>query len=233
MSLFALAVISPLVSSALDGNQTNLTDDRIEKQSQIASENLPNQAPPAVTIEKSTRFPIVLDSVINSEKSRDGDKISAHLSEDFVVGDVTVLPAGSKIEGRIIKFEDVGPPMRILMELKFDSIKIVDKMPLSLSAEVAVGATECYVRCGLKGISIPVSRAGSGLPSGLPPARKVFINPNNIRVNVMVGDDIRHAHFAMDSRILLANDLIKIELKQGDVFKIQLKENLAVPNSKL
>ncbi|HLW54587.1 MAG TPA: BON domain-containing protein [Candidatus Angelobacter sp.] len=64
--------------------------------------------PQPVTVPSGTQISIRLDSELNSETAQVGDMFRGSISTPIAVGDITVIPIGSLVEGRVIDVKSAG-----------------------------------------------------------------------------------------------------------------------------
>lgn len=72
------------------------------------------------TIYKSTVIPVKLDTELSSNESRQGDKFTASL--DATTGVYANLPAGTKVEGRVVTAKKQSEGQPGMLELSFDRL---------------------------------------------------------------------------------------------------------------
>lgn len=63
---------------------------------------------PAMTIPAGTRIPLSLKQAISTKTAREGDPVYAETSFPFVVNDHVVVPAGTYIQGKILRAQRGG-----------------------------------------------------------------------------------------------------------------------------
>jgi type F conjugative transfer system protein TrbI len=61
----------------------------------------PSLASREITVPAGTILPLVLDSYIASDQSRNEDPVRAHVRRNVVIGDLIVIPAGSAVSGYV------------------------------------------------------------------------------------------------------------------------------------
>lgn len=108
-------------ASQNDGDVTTTSTANVPQDSNPANNSASQSAaappPPApvappppvpVTIASGTQLNIRLDSELNSETAQVGDLFRASVSTPIVVGDTTVIPIGTLVEGRVVDVKSAG-----------------------------------------------------------------------------------------------------------------------------
>src|ERR1022692_4434170 len=67
-----------------------------------------DESKPALTIPAGTRIPLSLKQAISTKTAREGDPVYAETSFPFVVNDHVVVPAGTYIQGKIMRAQRGG-----------------------------------------------------------------------------------------------------------------------------
>lgn len=90
-----------------------------------------------VMVPASTTFPAVSMSPLSTEFSHLGDSVTFYLGSDFYYGTSLIAPAGSKINGTIIRLKRGGIPNRHgQMQIKFTNIVTPMGMQIPVSASL-------------------------------------------------------------------------------------------------
>jgi hypothetical protein len=95
--LEAILVLSSAVLLAGCEVSSDSTSAKEGKQSEL----LRVLKPDPITIPEGATFPLLLETAISSATSNSGDLVMARLAEDVRVGEKVVVPAGSKVRGRV------------------------------------------------------------------------------------------------------------------------------------
>jgi hypothetical protein len=123
----ALGTIVPLIATAgLFGCQT--TQDQANAteaaKTQSANTSTPKSNwPKMVTIPAGTTLLVSLDTPLRTDVNKSGDSFRAHLSEAVRVDQMTVLPSGTEVRGRLTLVEEPHRTSgRAQMTLAFDQV---------------------------------------------------------------------------------------------------------------
>jgi type IV secretory pathway VirB10-like protein len=83
-----------------------------------------------------TRLLVELDRGVGTDRSRVGDRVSARLSDDVVVGRRVMLPAGTRVLGEVVESQRAGRFGRSRLSLAFDRAVLRDGTSLDIDAGV-------------------------------------------------------------------------------------------------
>ena len=119
-----------------------------------------------------TKFPIVMDTAVDSDTSQEGDEFSARTTEDLTIDGENLVPAGSIIKGRIAS---LNAPRHLnrsgSVALKFDTITTPDNRQIPLVANLVARGGVVHAKRGLKDIAIDATEftlpTAAGLGIGL------------------------------------------------------------------
>ena len=89
-------------------NKTGESAAAEEKKAEPKAEPAKPAPPPAMKIPAGTTLGVTLSQSLDSGKNNAGDKFTANLSDDLVVGGKTVLKKGTPIEGKVVSAEGAG-----------------------------------------------------------------------------------------------------------------------------
>jgi hypothetical protein len=85
----------------------------------------PPPPPPPVVIPAGTMLTVTLDQTVNSKTANNGDLFAASLAEPITVGGSSVLPAGTKVYGTIVRAQSAGRfKGNALLQLTLDSVRL-------------------------------------------------------------------------------------------------------------
>lgn len=93
----------PQTSNSSNSSADNASSASVPSPAQVAP-----APPPPVTVPSGTQFSIRLDSELSSETAQVGDLFRASISSPVVVGDTTVIPLGTLVEGRVVDVKSAG-----------------------------------------------------------------------------------------------------------------------------
>jgi hypothetical protein len=183
----------------------------------------------ARVVPSGTKFPIVMDTAVDSDTSQEGDEFSARTSEDLSIDGQTVVPAGSIIKGRIAA---LNAPRRLnrtgSVALKFDTITTPDNRQIPLVANLVAHGGVVHARRGLKDIAIDATEftlpAVAGLGIGLIAGTKS--SSIGAGGGAVIGAGVG---VVVGAAILLAKKGKKIDVRPGDELKVELAEDLRMP----
>lgn len=191
-----------------------------------------------------TKIPIIMDTAVDSDTSQEGDEFAARTSEDLSIDGSTVVPAGSIIKGRIAQLNAPKHMNRSgSVGLKFDSITTPDNRSIPIVANLVARGGVVHARRGLKdiafdtgavalptivGVAVGALAAGSGNNNNNNSGSN---NNNNSKIGrgggAMIGAGVG---LAVGVAILLSKKGKKVEVRPGDELKIELAEELRMPN---
>ena len=97
----------PTANGSQDPNSSNNSPDNSARASAPPAPVAP-APPPPITVPSGTQLSIRLDSALNSETSQVGDLFRGAISTPVVIGDTTVLPLGTLVEGRVVDVKSAG-----------------------------------------------------------------------------------------------------------------------------
>jgi hypothetical protein len=190
-----------------------------------------------------TKIPIIMDTAVDSDTSQEGDEFAARTSEDLCIDGSTVVPAGSIIKGRIAQLNSPKALNRSgSVGMKFDSITTPDQRSIPLVANLVARGGVVHAKRGLKdlafdtgAVSLPLlAGLGIGALAGGSNSNNNGNNGNNNNNNnsigraggAMIGAGVG---LAVGIAILLAKKGKKVEVRPGDELKIELAEELKMP----
>lgn len=188
-----------------------------------------------------TKIPIIMDTAVDSDTSQEGDEFAARTSEDLSIDGSTIVPAGSIIKGRIAQLNSPKHLNRSgSVGLKFDTITTPDNRSIPIVANLVARGGVVHARRGLKdiafdtgavalptlvGLGVGALAAGSGNNNNSSSSN----NNNSISRagGAMIGAGVG---IAVGVAILLSKKGKKVEVRPGDELKIELAEELRMPN---
>ncbi len=188
-----------------------------------------------------TKIPIVMDTAVDSDTSQEGDEFSARTSEDLSIDGSTVVPAGSIIKGRIAQLNSPRALNRSgSVGLKFDTITTPDQRQIPIVANLVARGGVVHARRGLKdvafdtgAVTLPMlAGVGIGFLAGNSGTNSNGVNNNNSNNKIgrgggaLIGAGVG---IAVGVAILLSKKGKKVEVKPGDELKIELAEDLRMP----
>ncbi len=187
-----------------------------------------------------TKIPIIMDTAVDSDTSQEGDEFAARTSEDLCIDGSTVVPAGSIIKGRIAQLNSPKALNRSgSVGMKFDSITTPDQRSIPLVANLVARGGVVHAKRGLKdlafdtgAVSLPLlAGLGIGALAGGSSNNNNGTNNNNDNSigragGAMIGAGVG---LAVGIAILLAKKGKKVEVRPGDELKIELAEELKMP----
>jgi hypothetical protein len=188
-----------------------------------------------------TKIPIIMDTAVDSDTSQEGDEFAARTSEDLSIDGSTIVPAGSIIKGRIAQ---LNAPKHLnrsgSVGLKFDTITTPDNRSIPIVANLVARGGVVHARRGLKDIAFDTGAVALptlvGLGVGALAAGSGNNNNNgssndNSSISraggAMIGAGVG---IAVGVAILLSKKGKKVEVRPGDELKIELAEELRMPN---
>ncbi len=184
-----------------------------------------------------TKIPIVMDTAVDSDTSQEGDEFSARTSEDLSIDGSTVVPAGSIIKGRIAQLNSPRALNRSgSVGLKFDTITTPDQRQIPIVANLVARGGVVHARRGLKDIAFDTGAvtlptlAGVGIGFLAGNSTSNSTTSTSTRVGrgggALIGAGVG---VAVGIAILLSKKGKKVEVKPGDELKIELAEDLRMP----
>ncbi|MBX9667054.1 MAG: hypothetical protein K2X93_05510 [Candidatus Obscuribacterales bacterium] len=188
-----------------------------------------------------TKIPIVMDTAVDSDTSQEGDEFSARTSEDLSIDGSTVVPAGSIIKGRIAQLNSPRALNRSgSVGLKFDTITTPDQRQIPIVANLVARGGVVHARRGLKdvafdtgAVTLPMlAGVGIGFLAGNSGTNSNGVNNNDSNNKIgrgggaLIGAGVG---IAVGVAILLSKKGKKVEVKPGDELKIELAEDLRMP----
>ena len=193
-----------------------------------------------------TKIPIIMDTAVDSDTSQEGDEFAARTSEDLSIDGSTVVPAGSIIKGRIAQLNAPKALNRSgSVGMKFDSITTPDQRSIPIVANLVARGGVVHAKRGLKdvafdtgAVSLPVL-AGLGIGflaggSSNNSSTSGSTNNNNSKIGrgggALIGAGVG---IAVGVAILLAKKGKKVEVRPGDELKIELAEELRMPETSM
>lgn len=193
-----------------------------------------------------TKIPIIMDTAVDSDTSQEGDEFAARTSEDLSIDGSTVVPAGSIIKGRIAQLNAPKALNRSgSVGMKFDSITTPDQRSIPIVANLVARGGVVHAKRGLKdvafdtgAVSLPVL-AGLGIGflaggSSNSSTTSGSTNNNNSKIGrgggALIGAGVG---IAVGVAILLAKKGKKVEVRPGDELKIELAEELRMPETSM
>lgn len=194
-----------------------------------------------------TKIPIIMDTAVDSDTSQEGDEFAARTSEDLSIDGSTVVPAGSIIKGRIAQLNAPKALNRSgSVGMKFDSITTPDQRQIPIVANLVARGGVVHARRGLKdvafdtgAVSLPVlAGLGIGFLAGGSGNSSTTngVNNNNSSNKIgrgggaLIGAGVG---IAVGVAILLAKKGKKVEVRPGDELKIELAEELRMPEANM
>jgi len=183
----------------------------------------------ARVVPQGTKFPIVMDTAVDSDTSQEGDEFSARTSEDLSIDGQTVVPAGSIIKGRIAA---LNAPRRMnrtgSVALKFDTITTPDNRQIPLVANLVAHGGVVHARRGLKDIAIDATEFTLPSVAGLGIGLIAGTKSSSIGAGggAVIGAGVG---VAVGLAILLAKKGKKVDVRPGDELKVELAEDLRMP----
>ncbi len=86
-------------------------------------------------LKAGTRILVRMDNGINSKSAGIDDTFTAQVSEPVIVGETAVLPAGSEVEGRVIRATPAGKAGKGgNLEVKFESLRLTGGIKREIDA---------------------------------------------------------------------------------------------------
>jgi hypothetical protein len=186
-----------------------------------------------------TKIPIIMDTAVDSDTSQEGDEFAARTSEDLSIDGSTIVPAGSIIKGRIAQ---LNAPKHLnrsgSVGLKFDTITTPDQRSIPIVANLVTRGGVVHARRGLKdiafdtgavalptlaGVGIGFLAGGSGNNSSSSSSSSSKIGRGG---GALIGAGVG---IAVGAAILLSKKGKKVEVRPGDELKIELAEELRMP----
>lgn len=193
-----------------------------------------------------TKIPIIMDTAVDSDTSQEGDEFAARTSEDLSIDGSTVVPAGSIIKGRIAQLNAPKALNRSgSVGMKFDSITTPDQRSIPIVANLVARGGVVHAKRGLKdvafdtgAVSLPVlAGLGIGFLAGGSSNNSTTsgsTNNNNSKIGrgggALIGAGVG---IAVGVAILLAKKGKKVEVRPGDELKIELAEELRMPETSM
>jgi hypothetical protein len=184
-------------------------------------------------VPSGTKFPIVMDTAVDSDTSQEGDEFSARTSEDLSIDGQTVVPAGSIIKGRIAT---LNAPKRLnrtgSVALKFDTITTPDNRQIPLAANLVARGGVVHARRGLKDIAIDATEFTLPTAVGIGIGAIAGAKSSSIGTGggALIGAGVG---IAVGLAILCAKKGKKVDVRPGDELKIQLAEDLRMPSTNM
>lgn len=186
-----------------------------------------------------TKIPIIMDTAVDSDTSQEGDEFAARTSEDLSIDGSTVVPAGSIIKGRIAQLNSPKHLNRSgSVGLKFDTITTPDQRSIPIVANLVARGGVVHARRGLKDIAFDTGAVALPTLVGLGVGALAAGSGNNNNGSGSKDSSIGRAGGAMIGAgvgiavgvaILLAKKGKKVEVRPGDELKIELAEELKMP----
>ena len=128
-----------------------------------------------VTVPAGTALPLVLTTAVSSETAQVETPVGARVSQDVVVDGVTVIPAGSTVQGEVVDVTRAGRVQgRSRLGLRFTSVTIGDTRedlrtnPVTFEGEATRGedATKIGAGAGVGAVIGGLLGGGSGAAKG-------------------------------------------------------------------
>jgi len=184
-----------------------------------------------------TKIPIIMDTAVDSDTSQEGDEFAARTSEDLSIDGSTVVPAGSIIKGRIAQLNSPKALNRSgSVGLKFDTITTPDQRQIPIVANLVARGGVVHARRGLKDIAFDtgsvalptLAGVGIGFLAGRSTNNNSGSDSNKIGAGggALIGAGVG---IAVGVAILLSKKGKKVEVRPGDELKIELAEELRMP----
>ncbi len=188
-----------------------------------------------------TKIPIIMDTAVDSDTSQEGDEFAARTSEDLSIDGSTIVPAGSIIKGRIAQLNSPKHLNRSgSVGLKFDTITTPDNRSIPIVANLVARGGVVHARRGLKDIAFDTGAVALPTLVGLGVGALAAGSGNNNNSSTsnsnssisraggaMIGAGVG---IAVGVAILLSKKGKKVEVRPGDELKIELAEELRMPN---
>jgi hypothetical protein len=183
----------------------------------------------ARVVPSGTKFPIVMDTAVDSDTSQEGDEFSARTTEDVTIDGETAVPAGSIIKGRIAT---LNAPRHLnrsgSVAFKFDTITTPDNRQIPLVANLVARGGVVHAKRGLKDVAIDAATftipSAAGLGIGLIAGSRA--SGLGVGGGGLIGAGVG---VALGAAILCAKKGKKIDVRPGDELKIELAEDLRMP----
>jgi hypothetical protein len=183
----------------------------------------------ARVVPSGTKFPIVMDTAVDSDTSQEGDEFSARTTEDLTIDGENLVPAGSIIKGRIAS---LNAPKHLnrsgSVALKFDTITTPDNRQIPLVANLVARGGVVHAKRGLKDVAIDATEFS--LPSAAGLGIGVIAGMHSSKIGAGGGALIgAGVGVALGVAILAAKKGKKVDVRPGDELKVELAEDLHMP----
>ncbi len=194
-----------------------------------------------------TKIPIIMDTAVDSDTSQEGDEFAARTSEDLSIDGSTVVPAGSIIKGRIAQLNAPKALNRSgSVGMKFDSITTPDQRSIPIVANLVARGGVVHAKRGLKDVAFDTGAVSLPVLAGLGIGFLAGGSSNNSSTSggtnnnssskigrgggALIGAGVG---IAVGVAILLAKKGKKVEVRPGDELKIELAEELRMPETSM
>jgi len=240
------ATESDATTTATDAAGTSTTGGGEDKTTTASSKVLKGYVKVVPT---GTKIPIIMDTAVDSDTSQEGDEFAARTSEDLSIDGSTVVPAGSIIKGRIAQLNSPRALNRSgSVGMKFDSITTPDQRSIPIVANLVARGGVVHARRGLKDVAFDTGAVSlpllAGLGIGYLAGNSGSNNNNNGVGNNNNNDNSKITKggaaligagvgLAVGVAILLAKKGKKVEVRPGDELKIELAEELRMPEASM
>lgn len=115
----------------------------VENETDLDTLVVPSSDDPEFLMPGGTRFEVELKTPLHSATTRVGDRFAARVTEAIVIGDRTVLPARSLVEGRVLSVVSADDADSVAMiALDFRTITLADGRRVPIRADIATPAAE-------------------------------------------------------------------------------------------
>ncbi len=132
----AVALMATLLLAGCQASTDSKSEGSSSKSTARTAAARPAPTPAPIVIPEGTVLPVVLETELSSDKSREGDVIVARLSEDVKVGERVVLKEGTELRGLVTSAVPSGR-VKGRAQLAFDFDKLVadgKERPVALRA---------------------------------------------------------------------------------------------------
>ena len=182
-------------------------------------------------IPSGTKIPVVLEDLIHSVHSKNGDEFTARTIEDLNIDGGLSLPANCQIGGKIVFLKALNPSnLTKEMVLSFDTMSDSNNHVFPISANVVAHGGVIHAKRGLQDIAVQTK------PTVIPFVSGMGISYQGVQKATKARPAPRPAQFdeselPRGATILLITKTQKIDLRPGDEIKIELSEDLKIPRS--
>jgi hypothetical protein len=189
-------------------------------------------------VPNGTKIPIIMDTAVDSDTSQEGDEFSARTSEDLSIDGSTVVPAGSIIKGRIAQLNSPRHLNRSgSVGLKFDTVTTPDNRSIPIVANLVARGGVVHAKRGLKDIAFDTGAvtlpAAAGVAIGALAGNSSSSSSSSSigrGGGALIGAGVG---VAVGLAILLSKKGKKVEVRPGDELKIELAEDLRMPEANM